>query len=80
MAVDAAGLAQLARMLGLSIPKDALERLAPAVAKIYADLERLRDLPIDGRVPALPPLAPAASCGSAGDGRSDVIRPTETGR
>ena len=53
-------------MLGLSIPIDALERLAPAVAKIYADLERLRDLPIDGRVPALPPLAPAGSRGTAG--------------
>lgn len=66
-------------MLGLSIPKDALERLAPAIAKIYADLERLRDLPIDGRVPALPPLAPAPSPDSAGDG-SDVTRPMETGR
>ena len=67
-------------MLGLSIPIDALERLAPAVAKIYADLERLRDLPIDGRVPALPPLAPAASPDSAGDGRRDVARPAGTGR
>jgi len=80
MSVDAAGLAQFARMLGLSIPKDALERLAPAVAKIYADLERLRDLPIDGRVPALPPLAPAALPGSVGDGGSDVRQPPETGR
>jgi hypothetical protein len=58
MSVDAGDLAQLARMLGLSLPRDALERLAPAVAKMYADLERLRDLPIEGRVPALPPLAP----------------------
>ena len=56
MAVDAAGLAHLARMLGLSVPPDALERLVPAVSRAYAELERLRDLPIDGRVPALPPL------------------------
>ncbi|HLY24138.1 MAG TPA: hypothetical protein VKT83_16865 [bacterium] len=61
MSVDAAGLAQLARMLGLSIPPDALERLAPAVSKMYADLDRLRELPIDGRRPALPPLLPAAA-------------------
>ncbi|HEV2357010.1 MAG TPA: hypothetical protein VGZ23_05295 [bacterium] len=46
-------------MLGLALPQDALERLAPAVAKMYADLERLRALPIDGREPALPPLSPA---------------------
>lgn len=55
-------------MLGLTIPPDALERLAPAVAKMYADLERLRDLPIDDRRPALPPLLPAA------------VPETETGR
>lgn len=67
MSVDATGLAEFARMLDLGIPKHALERLAPAVAKIYADLERLRDLPIEGRVPALPPLAPATSPGSPGD-------------
>ncbi len=58
MAVSAADVATLARMLGLAISPDALERLAPAVAKMYADLERLRDLPIDGRLPALPLLAP----------------------
>jgi Asp-tRNA(Asn)/Glu-tRNA(Gln) amidotransferase C subunit len=69
MSVDAADLAQLARMLDLRIPKDALERLAPAVAKMYADLEQLRDLPIDGRTPALPPLAPSAAA-----------RPPETAR
>lgn len=57
MPVDAAGLAQLARMLGLSLPQDALDRLAPVVSKVYADLDRLRALPIDGRRPALPPLA-----------------------
>jgi hypothetical protein len=60
MPVDPAGVAALARMLGLTIPADALERLAPAVAKTYADLERLRDLPIDGRVPVLPSLGPAS--------------------
>jgi hypothetical protein len=54
-----AGLAPIAQALGLAIPRDALERLAPAVRKMYADLERLRDLPIDGLTPALPPLAPA---------------------
>jgi hypothetical protein len=53
-----AGLAQIAEALGLAIPPDALARLAPAVRKMYEDLERLRDLPIDGRTPALPPLAP----------------------
>ncbi len=57
MPVDAAGLAQLARMLGLSLPQDALERLAPIVSRVYADLDRLRALPIDDRRPALPPLA-----------------------
>jgi hypothetical protein len=60
MPLDAADLAPLARALGLAIPRDALDRLAPAVGKMYADLERLRELPIDGRAPALPPLAPAA--------------------
>jgi hypothetical protein len=53
-----AGLAPIAQALGLAIPEDALDRLAPAVRKMYADLERLRDLPIDGLVPALPRLAP----------------------
>jgi|GEM_PF-2229110 len=73
MSVDATDLERLARMLGLAIPRDALERLAPAVAKMYADLERLRDLPIDGRVPALPPLAPAPPPGYAGrDGGEDT--------
>lgn len=57
MPVDAAGLAQLARVLGLSLPQDALERLAPVVSRVYADLDRLRALPIDDRRPALPPLA-----------------------
>ena len=69
MPVDAAGLAQLARMLGLSIPQDALERLAPAVSKMYADLERLHELPIDGRVPALPPLAAVPPAPSTEPGR-----------
>ena len=69
MSVDAAALAQLARMLGLAIPQDALERLAPSVAKMYADLERLRELPIDERVPALPPLVPAQD--TAGRPRED---------
>jgi len=58
MAVTADDLGRLARILDLGIPADALERLAPAVAKMYADLERLRDLPIDGRLPAPPALAP----------------------
>jgi hypothetical protein len=56
--VNADDLGRLARMLGLAVPPDALERLAPAVAKVYADLDRLRDLPIDARRPALPPLLP----------------------
>lgn len=60
MPVETSDLAALARLLRLAIPQDALERLAPAVAKMYADLERLRELPIDGRVPALPPLASIA--------------------
>jgi hypothetical protein len=58
MAIGADDVARLARALDLAIPADAIERLAPAVAKMYADLERLRELPIDGRLPALPPLAP----------------------
>jgi len=64
MPVDAAGLAQLARMLGLSIPSDALARLAPAVSTMYTFLDRLRQLPIDCRRPALPPLLPAAAPGT----------------
>lgn len=57
MPLDAAGLAQLARMVGVSLSPDALDRLAPVVSKVYADLDRLRALPIDDRRPALPPLA-----------------------
>ena len=53
------GLAPIAQALGLTIPQDALDRLAPGVRKMYADLERLRELPIDGLTPALPRLAPA---------------------
>ncbi len=81
MPLDAADLAPLARMLGLAIPQDALERLAPSVAKMYADLERLRDLPIDDRVPALPPLAPAPPPGSAerNGGKDTAGRPREDG-
>jgi hypothetical protein len=56
-----ADLAPLARALGLTIPHDALEQLGPAVWKMYADLERLRGLPIDDRAPALPALARASS-------------------
>ena len=57
MPVDTAALAQLARMLGVPLPPDALDRLAPVVSKVYADLDRLSALPIDDRRPALPPLA-----------------------
>ena len=53
------GLAPIAQALSLAIPREALDRLAPAVRKMYTDLERLRDLPIDGLTPALPRLAPA---------------------
>ena len=81
MAVSAADLAQLACMLGLGSPQDALERLAPSVAKMYADLERLRDLPIDGRLPALPPLVPGPPAGGAGRRRrkDPAGRPREDG-
>jgi hypothetical protein len=58
-----AGLAPIAQALGLAIPQDALGRLAPAVRKMYADLERLRELPIDGLTPALPRLAPPPAPG-----------------
>lgn len=71
-----AGLAQIAQALSLAIPQEALERLAPAVRKMYADLERLRDLPLDDRIPALPPLAPVPEAvsrrGPSGSARPDM--------
>jgi hypothetical protein len=64
-----AGVAAIAQALGLAVPPDGLTSIAAGVRKMYADLERLRDLPIDGRRPALPPLVPLQPAARAGTNR-----------
>jgi Asp-tRNA(Asn)/Glu-tRNA(Gln) amidotransferase C subunit len=53
--------ARVAGLLDLRIPREELERLAPLVSALLADLERLRDLPIDDREPAFVPSHPLAA-------------------
>ncbi len=45
-------LAHVADALGLRIPREDLERWAPMLIALFADLERLIDAPIDDREPA----------------------------
>ena len=48
-------LERIAVRVGLSVPRKDLERLAPLLETIYADLDRLRALPIEGVEPAFVP-------------------------
>ncbi len=45
-------LAHTADLLGLQIPRGDLEQWAPILLALFADLERLIDLPIEDREPA----------------------------
>ena len=48
-------LKQIAHLAGLSVSPEELERLAPALEALYADLDRLRALPIADLEPAFTP-------------------------
>jgi hypothetical protein len=58
-------LAVMAGLLGVHVSRGDLERWAPLLRAILADLERLRDLPIDDREPAF--VAGRLSAPPAGD-------------
>ena len=58
-------LERIARLAGMSIPRSDLERLAPLLQALYADLERLKALPIADLEPAFTPRLP----GPTEDGR-----------
>lgn len=45
-------LAGMAAVLGVRASREELERWAPLLQALFADLERLRELPIDDREPA----------------------------
>lgn len=48
-------LARIAHLAGLSVSPEDLERLAPVLETLYADLDRLRALPIADLEPAFTP-------------------------
>ena len=48
-------LKRIAHLAGLSVSPEELERLAPALEALYADLDRLRALPIADLEPAFTP-------------------------
>jgi len=52
-------LERLAHLAGLSVPSKQLERLAPLLETLYADLDRLRALPIADVEPAFAPALTA---------------------
>ncbi|HYM90480.1 MAG TPA: hypothetical protein VEW91_02455 [bacterium] len=60
-------LARIAHLAGLSITRSDLERLAPILEALYADLDRLRKLPIAELEPAFTPRPPDPA-GRAGGG------------
>ncbi len=60
-------LARIAHLAGLSIARSDLERLAPILEALYADLDRLRKLPIAELEPVFTPR-PADPAGRAGGG------------
>jgi Asp-tRNA(Asn)/Glu-tRNA(Gln) amidotransferase C subunit len=53
--ITAEDLVRLAKLAGLSVPSKDLERLAPLLETMYADLDRLRALPLDDMEPAFTP-------------------------
>jgi hypothetical protein len=57
-------LTRMAALLGLRISRDDLARWAPLLRSLFADLERLLELPLEGREPAfMPGSTPAGSPG-----------------
>jgi Asp-tRNA(Asn)/Glu-tRNA(Gln) amidotransferase C subunit len=48
-------LERVAHLAGLSVSSEEMERLAPALETLYADLDRLRALPIADLEPAFTP-------------------------
>jgi hypothetical protein len=48
-------LTHMAAVLGLRIPRDDLTRWAPLLRSLFADLDRLVDLPLEEREPAFVP-------------------------
>lgn len=63
---DLARLTAAAQAFGLAIPPDDLARIAPRLAAVHAELERLRALPLDRREPAAVPLGIEAVTAAAG--------------
>ena len=51
-------LKRMAALAGLPIPAEDLERLAPSLGTLYAELERLMALPIADLEPAFSPRLP----------------------
>ncbi len=60
------GLARIAKLSNLSISDDDLEHWAPILAALFADLERMIDMPIEDREPAF--VATRLVPGTAGEG------------
>jgi len=50
-----ANLTAIAQALRVRVPEDDLRALAPAIETMWAGLERLKALPIEGREPAFRP-------------------------
>ena len=59
-------LRRLAVLTGLRISDEDLERLAPLLAALYAELDRLMALPIAGLEPAFSPRLPGFAPPEAG--------------
>jgi len=54
-------LERLAHLAGLSASAEELQGLAPLLAALYADLDRLMALPISDRAPAFAPVLSAGT-------------------
>jgi len=59
-------LERIAHLAGMSIPRSDLERLAPLLEALYADLDRLRNLPIADLEPAFTPRPSGPAEGERG--------------
>lgn len=59
-------LARIAHLAGLEIARSDLERLAPILEALYAELERLRALPLADLEPAFTPGPPNLTGGTGG--------------
>jgi len=59
-------LARIAHLAGLEIARSDLERLAPILEALYAELERLRALPLADVEPVFTPGAPNLTGGTRG--------------